>query len=325
MILEAMNNYVIVDTGVSGKEVEDMKIADGSIIYLATNVTDSVSMAKISGKVVGAPEKLVRTANNKMKYQVNPTVKVGEIVMFEPTAQSYCEAAGLRIESTSLAIPYHFLILRVDDNNDIHMLNGKILVEEIAIRSETDSGIIIPETIKGRKFNRVRVLKVGNDGFKGAYFKNGDLHRFGNDDISVGDELVVTKYSDHKVHGLVSEVSDVKDCKRVNRENIVYNVTKGNAFGMYLRVTVMEEDDGGGANHGIILIDSSRPKITYGRVESIGTGISGLSKGDYIKFEPKDHPRFRGMMFIHEDRLICKVSGDGLVEHQLDIGRFDFD
>ncbi|MFW5871749.1 MAG: hypothetical protein ACOCUT_01445 [bacterium] len=304
--MEALNHYVIVDTGVIGKTTDKKTLKNGSVIHLVSKTTDDVQMLKISGKVISAPKRLVRTRENKLKYKVEPRINDGDTVFFKPHAQSYCENKNLRIKDTVLAIPYHFMIAKIGSDNEIEMLNGRILVEEIPVEEETKSGLIIPEVARKREYNLVKVKKIGKEKFYGAYFVDGQLHEYGDDKIDVGDTLLVNKNSDFHVQGLVKDNEEI-DYKYVERESIVAVIKDDGVrpYGMYAvaKPLRLEEKTKGG----IIIPDNRKMRPVYAEIIAPGSGVRGVKRGDVIKFRDKKQPMYKAYIFVHNASMRVKM------------------
>lgn len=306
--MKALNNYVIVDIGQMGANHTEYKTKNGGILYLAP--VDNIETIRASGKVVSAPEKLEWSRENQYRYDVTQSVEDGDVVFFEPNTHSYCKQHGLIIqESPSLiiAVPYHLLVCRIH-NDEVFMLNGKYLIKDVkeVKEKETKSGIIIPEMAQKKNYE-MEVIKA-SDKVKGRYLPNGKYIKYGNDMLKEGDRILVGKFSDFKIQGLVVEDERV-DNKKVDYENIIA-VKRGNwqAFGFYVagKPMVKEEKTTSG------IITKTESKASHIEVTSIGGNVDGVKVGDIVKFRNLNIQSIDGLMYVRKSKLTVVSDKEGL-------------
>lgn len=293
--MKGLNGNVIIDIGSKQTTVQEKPLEGGKVIHLVSHRTGDVDVQRASGVVTGVPESVTGD------YDVDMSVREGDNVYFEPNVMQLAETRGWKVGETSYAIPYHFLVAKVNDG--IEMLNGKVLVEEKEYEEKTGH-IYIPEGARHRKYNILKVLAIGNDNFRGKR-RGKRFYEFGEDDIRVGDWILGNQFADFSLLGILQDDNN----KKINRESIVAILRENEtiAHGLFVMVEPLLKEEKRGK---IIIPDNRKMRPIYGRILSMGSGAKGLKEGDIIRFKDKAQPEHDGKYFVHLDSILGTCKGD---------------
>lgn len=302
--VKVLNNHVLVDLGISGSHNNEFKI-NGTTLFVDTTWNPS-DYVKRSAIVLDAPSKLHEYKGVKVRYMMkNPLAREGDLVFIEPEAHDYCKNNGFLFKredgSTAMTIRYDHLICTVTDDK-IQMHNGKLIVKLRNDLSQRNSSVLyIPEHLRRDNYTWVEVLYAdNNEGFESINVLSKKRFVGLTEKYNVGDILLINRFSDFNLQGIVQEYDFDETQKVVRRENVVARMTSDDnieAMGFY--GVVKAEDISHVTKGGIIIPDSKKLRPVYGTVESVGSAFCGVSKGQNIRFKDKDCITYKEKHFVH--------------------------